>query len=124
MEIFNVPRGCGKTTHLIMEATKTGCPIVVGLQTQKKYLEETIKKITDKHVDVYTVQEILDMRNKPKDILIDELPLALNILLDCNVIEATMTNKSREMYDIQRWKMEKLNFRTTRIDSFFGRLEV
>lgn len=118
MEIFNVPRGCGKTTHLIMEATKTGCPIVVGLQTQKKYLEETIKKITDKHVDVYTVQEILDMRNKPKDILIDELPLALNILLDCNVIEATMTNKSREMYDIQRWKMEKLNFRTTRIDSF------
>ncbi|WP_368290967.1 hypothetical protein [Coprococcus sp. RTP21281st1_F1_RTP21281_210402] len=44
MEIFNVPRGCGKTTHLIMEATKTGCPIVVGLQTQKKYLEETIKK--------------------------------------------------------------------------------
>ena len=62
MEIFNVPRGCGKTTHLIMEATKTGCPIVVGLQTQKKYLEETIKKITDKHVDVYTIQEILNMK--------------------------------------------------------------
>ena len=110
MEIFNVPRGCGKTTHLIMEATKTGSPIVVGLQTQKKYLEETIKKITDKHVDVYTVQEILDMRNKPKDILIDELPLTLNILLDCNVIEATMTSKSREMYDIQRWKNGEVKF--------------
>ena len=105
MEIFNVPRCCGKTTHLIMEATKTGCPIVVGLQTQKKYLEETIKKsLTSKHVDVYTIQEILNMKNEPKDILIDELPLALNVLLDCNVIEATMTSKSREMYDIQRWK--------------------
>lgn len=121
MEIFNVPRCCGKTTHLIVEATKTGCPIVVGLQTQKKYLEETIKKITDKHVDVYTIQEILNMKNKPEDILIDELPLALNILLDCNVIEATMTSKSREMYDIQRWKTVKLNFKMVRIDSFFGR---
>lgn len=110
MEIFNVPRGCGKTTHLIMEATKTGCPIVVGLQTQKKYLEETIKKITDKHVDVYTVQEILNMKNKPKDILIDELPLVLNILLDCNVIEATMISKSREMYDIERWKSGEVKF--------------
>ena len=104
MEIFDVPRCCGKTTHLIMEATKTGYPIVVGLQTQKKYLEETIKKITNKHVDVYTVQEILNMRNKPKNILIDELPSILNILLDCNVVEATMTSKSKEMYDIQRWK--------------------
>ena len=89
-----------------MEATKTGCPIVVGLQTQKKYLEETIKKITDKHVDVYTVQEILNMKNKPKD----ELPLVLNILLDCNVIEATMTSKSREMYDIERWKSGEVKF--------------
>ena len=75
-----------------------------SITNQKKYLEETIKKITYKHVDVYTIQEILNMKNKPKDILIDELPLALNVLLDCNVIEATMTSKSREMYDIQRWK--------------------
>lgn len=110
MEIFNVPRGCGKTMHLIIEAIKTGCPIVVGLKTQKKYLEETIKKITDEHVDVYTIQEILNMKNKPKDILIDELPLVLNTLLDCNVIEATMTSKSREMYDIQRWKNGGVKF--------------
>lgn len=104
MEIFNVPRCCGKTIHLIMEATKTGYPIVVGLSTQKNILKKTIKKITNEHVDVYTVREILDMRNKPKYILIDELPSVLNILLDCNVVEATMTSKSREMYDIQRWK--------------------
>lgn len=104
MEIFNVPRCCGKTIHLIMEATKTGYPTIVGLSSQKNILKKTIKKITNEHVDVYTVREILDMRNKPKYILIDELPSVLNILLDCNVVEATMTSKSSEMYDIQRWK--------------------
>lgn len=110
MEIFEVPRGCGKTTHLIIEATKTGYPIVVGLQPQKKYLEETIKKATDKHVDVYTIEEILTMKNKPKDILIDELPLVLNVLFNCNVVEATMTSKSREMYDIHRYKSGQVKF--------------
>ena len=118
MEIFNVPRGCGKTTHLIMEATKTGCPIVVGLQTQKKYLEETIKKITDKHVDVYTVQEILNMKNKPKDILIDELPLVLNILLDCNVIEATM-----KCMILKDGRVEKLNFKINNKRQFLVKIK-
>lgn len=100
MEIFDVPRGAGKTTHLIIESTKNGYPIVVGLGTQKNYLIERASQITDKQVEVYTVKEILAMDNKPKKVLIDDLPYVLNTLLDCDVEEATMTSKSREMYDI------------------------
>lgn len=100
MEIFDVPRGTGKTTHLIIESTKNGYPIVVGLGTQKNYLMERASQITEKQVEVYTVKEILAMDNKPKKVLIDDLPYVLNTLLDCDVEEATMTSKSREMYDI------------------------
>lgn len=100
MEIFDVPRGCGKTTHLIVESTKNGYPIVVGLGTQKKYVQERAEQITDKHVEVYTVKEILEMENKSKKVLVDDLPYVLSTLLGCEVAEATMTSKSREMYDI------------------------
>lgn len=100
MEIFDVPRGAGKTTHLIIESTKNGYPIVVGLGTQKNYLIERASQITDKQVEIYTVKEILAMENKPKKVFIDDLPYVLNTLLDCDVEEATMTSKSREMYDI------------------------
>lgn len=100
MEIFDVPRGSGKTTHLIIESTKNDYPIVVGLGTQKKYVQERAEQITDKQVEVYTVKEILAMENKPKKVLIDDLPYVLNTLLDCEVEEAAMTSKSREMYGI------------------------
>lgn len=112
MEIFDVPRGAGKTTHLIIESTKNGYPIVVGLGTQKNYLMERASKITDKQVEVYTVKEILAMDNKPKKVLIDDLPYVLSTLLDCEVEEATMTSKSREMYDISLMEIEVNNMTT------------
>lgn len=43
MEIINLPRGGGKTTYAIIEALKTGCPIIVGNQIMKKELKEYAK---------------------------------------------------------------------------------
>ena len=36
MEIINLPRGCGKTTNIIIEAVKTGYPIITLRNTMKR----------------------------------------------------------------------------------------
>lgn len=93
-----------KQRILLWKQLKQDAQLLLDCRLRKSILKKQSKKSLTSMLDVYTIQEILNMKNKPKDILIDELPLALNVLLDCNVIEATMTSKSREMYDIQRWK--------------------
>ena len=99
MEIINVPRAFGKTTNLIMRAVKTGYPIIVGTSSQKNVLKDQIKRITDKEVEVYTVFEFCDNnkfrgKDKPENVLIDELPIVLSIMLNANVDMATMTSNS------------------------------
>ena len=60
MEIMNLPRGCGKTTNIIIEAVKTGCPIITLCRTMKRDIERRAEKITNKKIAVYTVAEFLD----------------------------------------------------------------
>ena len=96
MEILNNPRGTGKTTIIVNKAIKTGYPILIGTKNQKHFLEG----ITEKYIKVYTVEEFIHLKEKPKHILIDELPRVLYELLETDVELATMTSKSLEMYDI------------------------
>ena len=97
MEIINLPRGVGKTTYAIIEALKTGCPIIVGNQIMKKELKEYAKTFYSGDVVVYTISEFCDDKFWKDDdknhekVIIDELPLVLNLGCDCEI--ATITSK-------------------------------
>lgn len=98
MEILNVPRGYGKSTRLIMKAVETGYSIIVG----KQYLRDLAERITNKEIKIYSAYEFasIDAMKRDKNILIDDLPLVLSILLNTNVEMATMTSGSLESYGI------------------------
>ena len=109
MEIMNLPRGCGKSTNIIIEAVKTGYPVIVGTKSQKRDLEYCAEKITNKRISIYTVEEFCDddfWRGKidfnPNKVLIDELPSVLRYLLNAECEMATMTSKSLEEYYAHR----------------------
>ena len=106
MEILNVPRGYGKSTRLIMKAVETGYPIIVGTESMKRYLRDLAERITDKEVKIYSAYEFADINamKRDKNILIDELPIVLSILLNTNVEMATMTSGSLEKYDIDKYE--------------------
>lgn len=106
MEILNVPRGYGKSTRLIMKAVETGYPIIVGTGSMKQYIRDLAERITDKEVKIYSAYEFadIDAMKRDKNILIDELPLVLSILLNTNVEMATMTSSSLERYDIDKYE--------------------
>ena len=98
MEIINLPRGSGKTTYAIIEAIKTGCPIIVGNQTMKKELKKYAKRLYNEDIVVYTISEFCDDNfwrgkgnKKPEKVIIDELPLILGQILGCSCKIATMT---------------------------------
>ena len=100
MEIINLPRGCGKTTYTIIEAIKTGCPIIVGNQIMKKELKKYAKRLYNEDIVVYTISEFCDDNfwrgkgnKKPEKVIIDELPLILGQILGCSCKMATMTGK-------------------------------
>lgn len=105
MEIMNLPRACGKSTNIIIEAVKTGYPVIVGTNTQKRHLERRAEEITNKRISIYTVAEFCNddfwrgkIDFKPKKVLIDELPYVLSYLLNVECEMATMTSKSLEEY--------------------------
>lgn len=106
MEILNVPRGYGKSIRLIMKAVETGYSIIVGTESMKRYLRDLAEKITNKEINIYSVYEFasIDAMKRDKNILIDELPLVLSILLNTNVEMATMTSGSLESYGIEQYK--------------------
>lgn len=102
MEIINLPRGSGKTTYTIIEAIKTGCPIIVGNQTMKKELKKYAKRLYNEDIVVYTISEFCDDNfwrgkgsKKPEKVIIDELPLVLGQILGCSCKMATMTENLR-----------------------------
>jgi len=72
----------------------------------KQYLCDLAERITDKEVKIYSAYEFanIDAMKRDKNILIDELPLVLSILLNTNVEMATMTSSSLERYGIERYK--------------------
>lgn len=105
MEIMNIPRACGKSTNIIIEAVKTGYPVIVGTKNHKRLLERRAEEVTNKRISIYTVAEFCDdgfwqgkIDFKPKKVLIDELPFVLSYLLNAECEMATMTSKSLEEY--------------------------
>lgn len=105
MEIMNLPRGCGKTTNIIIEAVKTGYPIITLYNAMGKRIERRAEEITNQKITVYTVAEFLDdgfwrgkIDKKPEYVLIDELSFVLEELLGAKCEMATMTSKSLEEY--------------------------
>lgn len=105
MEIMNLPRGCGKTTNIIIEAVKTGYPIITLCNAMRKRIERRAEEITNQKITVYTVAEFLDdgfwrgkIDKKPEYVLIDELSFVLEELLGAKCEMATMTSKSLEEY--------------------------
>lgn len=100
MEIMNLPRGCGKSTNIIIEAVNTGYPVIVGTNMQKRHLERRTEEITNKRISIYTAEEFLrgKIDFKHKKVLIDELPFVLSYLLNAECEMATMTSKSLEEY--------------------------
>lgn len=92
MEILNWQRGYGKAFRVIQESKQRNLPLIVALESQKRYIQEK-----DKDVEVYTV---IEWRNKYDDrnVIIDDLPLVLNIL-GFKTELATMTSTSLHMYD-------------------------
>nr|DAG19896.1 MAG TPA: helicase/RNA Complex, VIRAL PROTEIN-RNA complex [Caudoviricetes sp.] len=97
---MNLPRGCGKSTNIIIEAVETGYPVIVGTNMQKRHLERRAEEITNKRISIYTAEEFLRGKKdfKPKKVLIDELPFVLSYLLNTECEMATMTSKSLEEY--------------------------
>ena len=99
MEIINLPRGDGKTIYAIIEAIKTGCPIIVGNQVMKKELKKYAKRLYNEDIAVYTISEFCDDNfwkdddKKPEKVIIDELPFILGQILGCSCKMATMTGK-------------------------------
>ena len=98
MEIMNLPRGCGKTTNIIIEAVKTGYPIITLHNAMRKRIERRAEEITNQKITVYTVAEFLDdgfwrgkIDKKPEYVVLEEL-------LGSKCEMATMTSKSLEEY--------------------------
>lgn len=105
MEIMNLPRGCGKTTNIIIEAAKTGYPIITLYNAMRRRIERRAEEITNQKITVYTVAEFLDdgfwrgkIDKKPEHVLIDELSFVIEELLGAKCEMATMTSKSLEEY--------------------------
>lgn len=105
MEILNWQRGYGKTFRAIQEAKQRNLPLIVALESQKRYIQEK-----DKDVEVYTTAE-WQGKNDDRNVIIDELPLVLSIL-GLNVELSTMTSTSLNMYD-EFLHEEKYNKRRT-----------
>ena len=102
MKIISAPRGTGKTTFCIRESIKTGAHIVVVTENEKKYINDTYKKmVEDKHIPeitlpiMYTVSDLVQDRIPPETkIIIDELDCVVDALLaahNVHAVAATLT---------------------------------
>lgn len=95
MKIYDVPRGCGKSTKCILDSAETGYPIICANNNSKRYIFEKAMGL-NKEIEVYTCQEYLETgfwreRKKPEHIIIDELPAVLNQVFGSEVEFATMS---------------------------------
>lgn len=103
MKIISAPRGAGKTTFCIRESIKTGAHIVVTTENEKKYINETHKKmVEDKHISadtplpiIYVVSDLVQDRIPPEtNIIIDGLDCVVDALLaayNVHAVTATLT---------------------------------
>lgn len=88
MKIINLDRGQGKTTRLLYASEFNNIPILCATLQHKKFIEERARQLGLKIPEPICVANLihyLEMRDEKllnKDILIDEAPMVLQILLN------------------------------------------
>ena len=88
-------RGTGKTTSLIMDAYYTGLPIVTTTITRRNNIQYQANQMGMSCVKVMTISDLENLKgkDKPEQVLIDELEDVLTALLGCRVVKANMSRK-------------------------------
>lgn len=88
-------RRTGKTTSLIMDAYYTGLPIVTTSITRRNNIQYQANQMGMSCVIVMTISDLENLKgkDKPEQVLIDELEDVLTALLGCRVVKANMSRK-------------------------------
>lgn len=88
-------RQTGKTTSLIMDAYYTGLPIVTTTITRRNNIQYQANQMGMSCVKVLTISDLENLKgkDKPEQVLIDELEDVLTALLGCRVVKANMSRK-------------------------------
>lgn len=88
-------RCTGKTTSLIMDAYYTGLPIVTTTITRRNNIQYQANQMGMSCVKVMTISDLENLKgkDKPEQVLIDELEYVLTALLGCRVVKANMSRK-------------------------------
>lgn len=88
-------RCTGKTTSLIMDAYYTGLPIVTTTITRRNNIQYQANQMGMSCVKVMTISDLENLKgkDKPEQVLIDELEDVLTALLGCRVVKANMSRK-------------------------------
>lgn len=94
LNLLDVPRGSGKTYLLVEESKKTGIPIIVFDEKFKNYLKEK-----NKEIEIYTLEEYIKLKEKPKEIYIDEGIEVLKRFLNRNGTEIKIMSTSTSAYN-------------------------
>lgn len=88
-------RCTGKTTSLIMDSYYTGLPIVTTTITRRNNIQYQANQMGMSCVKVMTISDLENLKgkDKPEQVLIDELEDVLTALLGCRVVKANMSRK-------------------------------
>ena len=88
-------RQTGKTTSLIRNAYYTGLPIVTTTITRRNNIQYQANQMGMSCVKVLTISDLENLKgkDKPEQVLIDELEDVLTALLGCRVVKANMSRK-------------------------------
>lgn len=88
-------RGTGKTTSLIMDAYYTGFPILTTTNIRKSNIQYQANQMGMYCVKVMTISDLENLKgkDKPEQVLVDELEDVLTALLGCRVVKANMSRK-------------------------------
>lgn len=88
-------RCTGKTTSLIMDAYYTGLPILTTTITRRNNIQYQANQMGMYCVKVMTISDLENLKgkDKPEQVLVDELEDVLTALLGCRVVKANMSRK-------------------------------
>ena len=88
-------RGTGKTTSIIMDAYYTGFPILTTTNIRKSNIQYIANQMAMPCVKVMTIHDLENLKgkDKPEQVLVDELEDVLTALLGCRVVKANMSRK-------------------------------
>lgn len=85
-------RQAGKTTTLIMDSYFSGVPILTTNVTRRNNITYQAQQM-GMNIEVYTISDLRDVKERPDQIMIDELEDVLSSLLGVKVVKATMSRK-------------------------------